>query len=196
MAEHAARTKLTYDDYLLLPEDGRQHEIIDGEHFMNAAPNPRHQRVSRRIQWQLYRQLEETGRGEVFNASIDLVLSPNDVVQPDLLVILRDNADIVLDTRIVARPDLVVEVLSPSTADRDRRLKRTLYESAGVPEYWVADPLRNVLHQHVLEAGRYGLAGTHEHRVEAATIRDVAVDLDVVWEAGPSAGRGAIADRP
>jgi Uma2 family endonuclease len=176
-----ARTKLTYDDYLLLPEDGLQHEIIDGEHFMNAAPNPRHQRISRQLMRQLCEQVMDTGRGEVFNAPVDVVLSPFDVVQPDLLVILRHRAEMVLETRLEGPPDLVVEILSPSTTRKDLELKRKLYESKGVPECWIADPDRNVVDQHVLVSGRYRHAGSHANTIRAATIADVTVDLTRVW---------------
>jgi Uma2 family endonuclease len=176
-----ARTKLTYDDYLLLPEDGLQHEIIDGEHHVNAAPSPRHQRISRRIQRQLCEQIEDVGRGEVFDAPVDLVLSPVDVVQPDLLVILLHRADMVLETRLEGPPDLVVEILSPSTTRKDLELKRKLYESKGVPEYWIADPHRNVVDEHVLERGRYRHAGSHAKVIQAATIAGVTIDLARVW---------------
>ena len=79
-------TKLTYDDYVLFPNDGMRHEIIHGRHYMNPAPSPRHQTVSRHIQFQLYQQIELKRHGQVFNAPIDLQLSETDVVQPDISV--------------------------------------------------------------------------------------------------------------
>ncbi len=63
--------RLTYAEYALLPDDGNQHEIIDGVHFMNPAPSTYHQTVSRRIQFALYQQVELTGLGQVFNAPTD-----------------------------------------------------------------------------------------------------------------------------
>ena len=62
-------TKLTYNEYVLFPDDGKRHEIIDGRHYMNAAPNPRHQAASRHIQFQLYEQIELTKLGEVISNS-------------------------------------------------------------------------------------------------------------------------------
>ena len=84
-------TKLTYDEYVLFPDDGKRHEIIDGRHYMNAAPNPRHQAVSRHIQFQLYEQIELKKLGEVIDSPIDLQLSLWDVVQPDIVVVLAAN---------------------------------------------------------------------------------------------------------
>ena len=70
-----AETKLTYEDLALFGDDGKIHEIIDGEHYVMTSPNLYHQRLSRRIHFQLYEQIELTGRGEVFNAPTDVELS-------------------------------------------------------------------------------------------------------------------------
>ena len=70
------RTKLTYEDYVHFPDDGNRHEIIDGEHYMSPSPTTAHQDASRHIQFQLYRDIEERGLGRVYNAPMDLQLSP------------------------------------------------------------------------------------------------------------------------
>jgi hypothetical protein len=66
------QTKLTYEDYVHFPDDGRIHELIDGDHYTAPAPGTRHQRVSRRIQFQLYEQLEKPGLAERLHAVVDL----------------------------------------------------------------------------------------------------------------------------
>ena len=133
-----ASLRFTYEDYLLLPED-RRYEIIDGDLFMTPAPGTPHQRLIGR----LYHFLDDhvrTGKlGEVLIAPCDVVLSPTDIVQPDLLFVAADRASIIGEKFISAAPDLVVEVLSPSTEDRDRTLKMKLYARAGVRELWIAD---------------------------------------------------------
>ena len=82
-----SKTKLTYHDYLQLPDDGKIHEIIDGDHYMSPAPETDHQTVSRWIQYQLFEQIEKQGTGHVFNAPTDVELTETDVVQPDLVII-------------------------------------------------------------------------------------------------------------
>jgi hypothetical protein len=82
-----SQTKLTCEDYELLPEDGKIHETIDGEHFMTPVPDTNHTTLSRRIQFQLFTQIEEKELGAVFNAPPDIQLSEIDIVQPGLLVI-------------------------------------------------------------------------------------------------------------
>jgi Uma2 family endonuclease len=174
--------RLTYEDYCLFPEDGLRHEIIGGEHVAEPAPATYHQKISRWLQHQLFEQIELRGWGQVFNAPTDLHLSRHDVVQPDLLVVLAARESLVGEAKIEGPPDLVVEILSRSSRDRDQRLKRELYRSRGVREYWIVDPEARTVEQLVLEPdGSYRLAGRFAERIVAATIAGVVVDLAKVW---------------
>ncbi len=132
--------KLTYEDYLLFPEDGRRHELIDGEHFMTPAPSTRHQRISRKLVGFLDSHLQRTKAGEVFYAPTDVVLSEQDVVEPDLLFVSAARASIVTEKNIQGAPDLVVEIISETSRKTDKTIKRKLYERHGVREYWIVDP--------------------------------------------------------
>jgi len=134
------RVKLTYDDYVHVPDDGQRHELIDGEHYVSASPNTRHQRVAVRLSLVLGRWLEEHPVGEMFFAPFDVVFTRFDVVVPDIIYISAERAMVELNDRHATGADLVVEIASPSTNQRDRTLKHALYERAGVVEYWVVDP--------------------------------------------------------
>jgi Uma2 family endonuclease len=171
--------KLTYQHYVLFPEDGNRHEVIDGEHYMNPAPSTYHQLVSRRIQFQLYTQIEIKKRGCVINAPVDVHLGEFDVVQPDLVIVLETNR-IITPSKVKGVPDLLVEIISPSSQDNDRVLKRSRYEMFGVPEYWVVDPFDHQLLQLVLVDGSYQ-EQPHEDRVFLRCLPDVFVDLSEVW---------------
>ena len=141
MALHDLRhRKLTYEDYLLIPEDGRRHEILDGEHYVTAAPFLRHQRISIRLSSRLFFFADRHGLGEVLTAPADVVLSLNDVVQPDILFISKARSGIARERSVQGAPDLVIEILSKSTRSRDEGLKRERYELLGVTEYWTVDP--------------------------------------------------------
>jgi Uma2 family endonuclease len=139
-------TRLTYDDFLLFPDDRKRHEIIDGEHFVTASPNTRHQvlvgRLYFAIEWFLR---QHPGVGRVFVAPFDVVFTRWDVVEPDLLFIAGDQADILTDTNVQGAPALVVEILSPGTRNTDEQIKRRLFERAGVREYWLVDPELDVV---------------------------------------------------
>ena len=81
------KQKLDYADYAAIPPDGQRYEILDGDLSVTPAPSPWHQRASKRLQRQLEAYFEARGLGEVFDAPIDLILTNQDVVQPDLLVV-------------------------------------------------------------------------------------------------------------
>jgi Uma2 family endonuclease len=133
--------KLTYDDFLLFPEDGKRHELIDGEHYVTPSPNTRHQRVSGNIYLVIGSWLEEHSVGRIFYAPLDVVLSKFDVVEPDLLYLSNQRiAEVVTPQHVRGAPNLVIEIGSPGTRTRDETIKRRLYERSNVNEYWTVDP--------------------------------------------------------
>jgi len=149
------KQKLDYDDYARIPPDRNRWEILEGDLHVTPAPSPLHQRVSKRLQRQLEGYFETRGLGEVFNAPIDLILTPHDVVQPDLVVVTDPNR---LSTRgIEGTAALVVEVLSPSTLDHDRTTKARRYAALGIPHYWLVDPAGSCIECYRAEAGGYRL---------------------------------------
>ena len=146
MKAAGAGVKLTYDDFLLFPEDGKRHELIDGEHYVTASPNTKHQRVSGNLYWLLRSYLEQHPIGRIFYAPFDVVFSRFDVVEPDLLYMSTARAaEILTAQHVEGSPDLVIEIGSPSTRGRDETIKRRLYERSAVAEYWVVDPELDVV---------------------------------------------------
>lgn len=130
----------TYEDYKLLPEDKRW-EIIEGELLMTPSPVFRHQAIQMNLSVMLFSFVKEHDLGFVVAAPMDVILSPENVVQPDVLFIAKAHSAII-DQKggVHGAPDLAVEILSPSTAPRDHILKRKLYGRYGVQEYWIVDP--------------------------------------------------------
>jgi len=100
----APRTKLTYEDYLLFPEDGRRHELMDGEHYMTPSPNTNHQRIALLLATQLQLHVTEHRLGEVFASPYDVLLSDNDVVEPDLLFVSSARASIIGEDHLRGAP--------------------------------------------------------------------------------------------
>jgi Uma2 family endonuclease len=131
--------RFTYEDYARLPDD-RRYEVIDGELCLTPAPTPYHQLVAKRLGFSLDAHAQTARLGEVFLAPCDLVLSKFDVLQPDVFFIAEDRRAIIGEQYISEAPDLVIEVLSPSTANRDRVVKAARYATFGVKEMWIADP--------------------------------------------------------
>jgi Uma2 family endonuclease len=146
MKPASSDVKLTYDDFVLFPDDGMRHELIDGEHYVTASPNTKHQRVSGNLYWLLRRYLEQHPIGQVYYAPFDILFSRFDVVEPDLLYMSNARAaEILTAQHVKGSPELIVEIGSPSTRKRDETIKRRLYERSAVEEYWVVDPDVDVL---------------------------------------------------
>ena len=133
--------KLTYDDFLLFPDDGKRHELIDGEHYVTPSPNLGHQRILGNIYYLIRAWLEQRPIGRVFFAPLDVVLSRHDVVEPDLFYLSHERASqVTTPENLRGAPELVVEIASRSTRKRDETIKRRLFEEKGVTEYWIVDP--------------------------------------------------------
>jgi Uma2 family endonuclease len=148
-------TTLTYHDYMLLPDDGKRYEIIEGDLYITPASATRHQIIVGRLIHVLLSYLETHPVGAVLTAPYDVVLSNTDIVQPDVLYVRNNSRAQITEQNVQGPPDLVVEILSPGTAARDRDLKRKRYERFGVQEYWLVDPDHNTLTILVLQAGQY-----------------------------------------
>ncbi|MBM4199720.1 MAG: Uma2 family endonuclease [Gammaproteobacteria bacterium] len=175
----------TYGNYLHWPDDVR-YELIDGDAYLMApAPTLDHQDVAGEI----FRQLANVLVGKpcrAFIAPVDVRLPKGDeadeqidtVVQPDVLVVCDANK---LDRRGVrGAPDLIVEVLSPSTASHDQRLKRAVYERAGVREYWLVHPTDRVIAVYRLSGSEYGKPEIYE--MTGTTPVGVLPDVSIAWD--------------
>jgi Uma2 family endonuclease len=143
-----AGLKLTYDDFVLFPDDGKRHELIDGEHYVTPTPFLRHQAIVGRLYLAIGNYLAATPIGELILSPMDVIISHFDVVEPDLLYVSNERAPALLRKWVHGAPDLVVEVASDSTRKRDETIKRGLYERAGVIEYWIVDPKIDVVRIH------------------------------------------------
>jgi Uma2 family endonuclease len=134
-------TSITWQDVLLMPEDGNRYEAIGGALYVTPPPRFRHQAIARNLVAALLPILQESGLGELLFAPVGVEF-PNtqEGVQPDILFISNERLDIIGEDWLRGAPDLVIEILSPGTATRDRNLKRKLYDRHGVAEYWIVDP--------------------------------------------------------
>jgi Uma2 family endonuclease len=134
--------RLMYEHLETIPQEreGDRHELVDGELVVTPSPRPTHQMISVNIEFALVRHVREHDLGMVLDAPIDVRLTPDNVLVPDLVFIARDRLHIIGPKAIDAAPDLIVEILSPGTKQRDLSMKRALYARFGVQEYWVVEP--------------------------------------------------------
>jgi Uma2 family endonuclease len=161
--------KLTYDDFVLFPDDGKRHELIDGEHYVTPSPNRKHQTISGNLYLMIRTWIEEHPIGQIYYAPFDVIFSMFDVVEPDLVYMSNERAATILTAaNVKGVPELVVEIGSPGTRKRDETIKRRLYERSGVDEYWVVDPEIDVVR--VYRRGAKGFERPQKLRADA---RDV-----------------------
>lgn len=151
---------LTYDDYVLLPNDRNRYEILEGELSVTPAPSTKHQTVLGNLFIVVARHVNQHNLGRVFFAPVDLILEPTSVLQPDLLFVSSARRHLITERAIEGAPDLVVENLSPATSRTDRVTKAQIYARHGVPAYWIVDPDEETVEVYLLEAGGYRLAAT------------------------------------
>ncbi len=156
MRTAAAGVKLTYDDFLHFPDDGKRHELIDGEHYVTPSPNTKHQAVSGNLHFLMRSWLEQHRIGRVFYAPFDVVFTQFDVVEPDLMYMSNERAaEILTSKHVTGAPEIVVEITSRGTRKRDETIKRRLYERSGVSEYWVVDPELDIMRVYRRERDRF-----------------------------------------
>ena len=140
------RTRIQATDYFQLPEYD-QHDLIqliDGEVIIGRPAVPNHQAIVREILVLFALTARKTG-GKAYASPIEVYLDSDNVYEPDVLYLAPDSACVIGDQRLTGAPDLVVEVLSPGTARYDRQAKYQAYEAGGVNEYWVVDPVYEVI---------------------------------------------------
>ena len=175
------KLKFTYKDYLLLPEGDRR-ELIGGDFYVVPAPSIRHQTISANIGEILRGFVRKGGLGTVLWAPTDVVLSPESVVQPDILFVSNERREIITKDNISGAPDLVIEILSPSTAERDRELKLALYTRYGVREYWIVDPEDSTVQVMDLGVGGPGAVRRYDSgSVESGLLPELIVPLDEIF---------------
>ena len=161
MGNLAEKIRYTYKDYAKWDTETR-YELIDGIPHAMASPSRLHQKVSR----ELLRQLANFLRGktcEVFHAPFDVRLNVSSfddiVVQPDLIIVCDESKH---DGKSISgAPDMVIEILSPTNIEYDTNTKFRIYQMAGVREYWMVDPIRQMVQVYILKNGRYGVGSVY-----------------------------------
>lgn len=173
-------TSMTAKAFFELPETNIPTELIDGELIVSPAPIPEHQNASIEL-IVLLRGLIPNGK--LYHAPIDVYFDEANTVQPDIVWVAEGGLCFIGDKRLEGAPDLVIEILSPSTARRDKNKKFLLYEKHGVREYWLVDPLAQYVEVWRLEDGKFapkGVFGPGDTFI-SAVLADKPVDFSPIF---------------
>lgn len=179
----------TYADWERLgANDDNRYEVIDGVLYTTTAPKDFHQWIISRLITNVGLPAEDAGLAQWRVAPIGVLMPGIDPVQPDFLMILRENLGIIHDGRIRGIPDLIVEVLSPGSVDYDEGVKLEAYARAGVPEYGVIDPRERKLRLYSLrEPGEFlpPREFSGDDAVSFACLPSIGFRLGVLFEGAP-----------
>lgn len=133
-------------------ENYTRRELIGGEVVMMTPPAINHVRITGRIS-SLFETFLEGKPCVPLTDGATVFLSDTERYIPDFMVVCDPNK--IRANGVYGAPDLVVEILSPSTARRDKWYKKNGYEAAGVPEFWLVDPANRSIEVYLLQKGRY-----------------------------------------
>jgi Uma2 family endonuclease len=160
--------------YKNLPESTLA-EVINNSIHMSPSPVDRHQRIVVHLIAQLFSFAKQHDLGEVFASPFDVYLDEEkNLVQPDILFILKENAHIV-HGHVHGSPDLIIEILSPSNKKRDLITKKQLYEKFAVKEYWIIDPETNAAFGFQLQRCTYLKLPTEKSQLTSPLLKNVFV---------------------
>lgn len=152
-------TKMTFNEFMALPESTQPQELIKGVLIMAPAPKEPHQSTSTEAVYLLRGIVGNNGK--VRHQPTNVHLGEDTVVQPDIFW-AADNGSCQLgdDGYWHGAPDLIIEILSPSTEARDRGMKFDLYQHYGVREYWLIQPVLQFVKVYTREDNRLRRVGT------------------------------------
>ena len=180
----AVDPRVSFAELQLWPDDGRRYELYDGEVIVVPAPLPRHQMVAASITSLLLDFAKASG-GLALASPIDIAFTEHDILQPDVVLFRRERRS-QIDMMEVIRiaPDLAVEIVSRNTEVRDRGRKMQMFARFGVGEYWIVDPVRDVLEIYQLQHGGCVLAAvcSEKDHIDSPTLTGLSFDASRVFE--------------
>jgi Uma2 family endonuclease len=166
-------------DYMALPDEPRC-ELIHGRHYESPSPTPFHQTIVLLLA-DIFLDAARRAGGAAFVAPLDVHLSDETVVQPDVTYIASPNREVIQDW-IRGSPDIVVEVASPSTSRRDRIHKLPKYAAAGVKEFWIVDASAQTIEFLRLEGDDFKHVSLKENVYRSAQFPEIEIDLTAFWK--------------
>jgi Uma2 family endonuclease len=186
---HPIQGQWTYEDYLQLPDDGNRYEIIEGVLYVTNAPNSDHQFTVTEASAELRNFVKAHKLGQVLVAPFEVHLAARTrPVQPDILFVRKERWPKGRVAYFSGAPDLIVEVISPGSVRTDRVIKFTVYELAGVAEYWLANPHTRTVEVYTWSNGEYALLGefTGDEQIQSVVLTGIDIMTSTLFytEAG------------
>jgi len=178
--------KITYSDLQALPQDmnNTRYELFEGACVMTPSPSYRHQNAVANLFYHISKYIREHRLGKLLTAPCDVYFDETTVFEPDLLFISTERMGIIGERRINGAPDLVIEVISPTTEDRDRGYKQKRYATEGVREYWLVDPEAGAVEVLCGGPGEFEVLGRamEQQKIRSVLLEGLEIRVDELWE--------------
>ena len=180
------KEEYTYEDWLKM-DDNENIELIDGilyrsnEPYMRGEPSRRHMDIVTALMGEFYSFLKGKGKQcKLYTNPFMVKLNNKTVVHPDVLIVCDKNK--MTDKGCVGAPELVIEILSLSNAGDDLFTKYSQYRLTGVKEYWIVDPIKNLVTVHILQNGKYSATLFSEKDILPVTVLSGCdIDLNIIF---------------
>ncbi len=157
---------ITVEQFYRLVPDGQKADLIDGVIYMASPDSLRHNHLTLFVSRLFQGYLEAKGLGgDVTVSRFAFELTPHRAPEPDVAYVRPERTHLLSEVSMRGGPDIAVEIVSRDSRNRDYGEKRQLYQDAGVPEYWIIDPIQERVEFLVLHEGRYQLAPLEENRM-------------------------------
>jgi Uma2 family endonuclease len=169
----------TVDDIYNLPEDERA-ELIDGQIYYMASPNRRHQSIASELHFRIKDYIQSKGGDcKVYFAPFAVFINKDNknYVEPDISVIC--NPDKLNDKGCNGAPDWIVEIVSPGSRNMDYLVKLLKYQSSGVREYWIVDPMSERISVYKFEHDEMDVF-TFSDKIKVGIYEDLEIDFSTI----------------
>lgn len=162
MSTAAAPKLYTFEEFCEVIEDGQKADLIDGEIFLSSPDSLRNNKLQNFVFSLLDGYSRRRSPGDVFTSRVAFRLNERSAPEPDVAFVGAAHGERLRAGHVLGGPDIAVEIVSDDSTQRDYVRKRALYQDAGVPEYWVIDPVRGQALFLRLEGEEYEEAGLDE----------------------------------
>lgn len=179
-----AKEKKTAKDYFLLPE-GTLCQLIYGELIMSPAPSPKHQDIVKKLFLIFNNTIDKNKLGITYFSPVDVYFDEENILQPDIVIIFKENYNKIKEKFIQGAPDIVVEVLSTTNAYYDLKFKKNIYERFNVKEYWIVDPMESSVEIFTNQNQKFQLYQKselpHSNLIQSSLLSDLKINLEMIF---------------
>jgi Uma2 family endonuclease len=173
---------LSFEEYMAWGDEDVRSELVNGKVLIMSPISRTHQEIANFLTAILKIYTEEKNTGHILTAPFAMRIGDTTVREPDLLFVSKAHQDRLTNTYLNGPADIVIEIISPESIGRDRGDKFVEYESAGIPEYWLIDPIRQQVEFYRLTGSHYQRINLVEGIYKTTLLPDFFIQINWLWQ--------------